>query len=108
MDQESFVHTTKCHFEWDERKNRQNIKKNGFHFADAEEMFRGALLVHPASDRTKKVLYTPRNATSNGMKGRIGRISRNMGFISPMRKKCSAALSSFIPTRVRTMARRDG
>jgi|CZKR01.1.fsa_nt_gi uncharacterized DUF497 family protein len=47
MDQESFVHTTKCHFEWDERKNRQNIKKHGFHFADAEEMFRGALLVHP-------------------------------------------------------------
>jgi uncharacterized DUF497 family protein len=32
-------------FEWDEAKNRVNIRKHGFNFADAEEMFRGLLLV---------------------------------------------------------------
>jgi uncharacterized protein len=31
-------------FEWDENKNRQNIRKHGFDFADAEEMFGGFLL----------------------------------------------------------------
>jgi uncharacterized DUF497 family protein len=35
---------TEYRFEWDENKNRQNIKKHGFDFADAEEMFRGILL----------------------------------------------------------------
>jgi uncharacterized protein len=34
-------------FEWDEAKNRANIKKHGFDFADAEEMFSGVLLVSP-------------------------------------------------------------
>jgi uncharacterized DUF497 family protein len=34
-------------FEWDEIKNRANIRKHGFHFAEAEEMFRSALLVRP-------------------------------------------------------------
>jgi len=34
-------------FEWDEAKNRANIRKHGFDFADAEEMFRGVLLVSP-------------------------------------------------------------
>ena len=34
-------------FEWDENKNRQNIKKHGFDFADAEEMFWGILLFSP-------------------------------------------------------------
>ncbi|HEY6763277.1 MAG TPA: BrnT family toxin [Candidatus Sulfotelmatobacter sp.] len=34
-------------FEWDKRKNRQNLRKHGFDFADAEEMFRGILLVNP-------------------------------------------------------------
>jgi uncharacterized protein len=34
-------------FEWDESKNRLNIRKHGFDFADAEEMFRGALLIRP-------------------------------------------------------------
>lgn len=34
-------------FEWDETKNRANIRKHGFDFADAEEMFRGPLLVRP-------------------------------------------------------------
>jgi len=34
-------------FTWDEAKNRANIRKHGFDFADAEEMFRGLLLVPP-------------------------------------------------------------
>jgi uncharacterized DUF497 family protein len=34
-------------FEWDEAKNRANIRKHGFDFADAEEMFRGPILVRP-------------------------------------------------------------
>jgi uncharacterized DUF497 family protein len=34
-------------FEWDEAKNRSNIRKHGFGFTDAEEMFRGLLLVDP-------------------------------------------------------------
>jgi uncharacterized DUF497 family protein len=34
-------------FQWNETKNRANIRKHGFHFAEAEEMFRGALLVRP-------------------------------------------------------------
>jgi hypothetical protein len=33
--------------EWDEAKNRANVQKHGFDFADAEEMFRGILLVRP-------------------------------------------------------------
>jgi uncharacterized DUF497 family protein len=32
------------HFEWNETKNRTNLQKHGFDFADAAEMFRGALL----------------------------------------------------------------
>ncbi len=32
-------------FEWDAAKNRANMRKHGFDFADAEEMFRGLLLV---------------------------------------------------------------
>jgi uncharacterized DUF497 family protein len=34
-------------FEWDDANNRANIRKHGFDFADAEEMFRGFLLVRP-------------------------------------------------------------
>lgn len=33
--------------EWDEAKNRANITKHGLDFADAEEMFRGVLIVEP-------------------------------------------------------------
>jgi len=33
--------------EWDEAKNRANIRKHGFDFADAREMFRGFILVRP-------------------------------------------------------------
>jgi uncharacterized DUF497 family protein len=34
-------------FEWDEAKNRANIRKHGFDFAWAEQMFRGPLFVRP-------------------------------------------------------------
>ena len=34
-------------FEWDETKNRANVRKHGFDFAEAEEMFRGVLVVEP-------------------------------------------------------------
>jgi uncharacterized protein len=34
-------------FEWDPGKNRTNIRKHGFDFADAEEMFSGPLLIRP-------------------------------------------------------------
>jgi uncharacterized protein len=34
-------------FEWDKAKNRTNIRKHGFDFAEAEVMFRGFLLVRP-------------------------------------------------------------
>ena len=34
-------------WEWDETKNRANVRKHGFDFADAEEMFRGLLIVNP-------------------------------------------------------------
>ena len=34
-------------FEWDDAKNRANIRKHGFDFADAEDMFRGFFLVRP-------------------------------------------------------------
>jgi uncharacterized protein len=35
------------HFEWDEAKNRANLRKHGFDFAWAEQMFQGPLLVRP-------------------------------------------------------------
>ena len=34
-------------FEWDEAKNRSNVRKHSLDFVDAEEMFRGFLLVRP-------------------------------------------------------------
>jgi uncharacterized protein len=34
-------------WEWDESKNRANLIKHGFDFADTEEMFRGLLIVDP-------------------------------------------------------------
>jgi uncharacterized DUF497 family protein/uncharacterized protein (DUF4415 family) len=34
-------------FEWDEAKNRANLRKHGFHFADAAEMFDGPFLARP-------------------------------------------------------------
>ena len=47
MAQGNDVRTSEYRFEWDENKNRRNIRKHGFDFADAEEMFRGMLLFHP-------------------------------------------------------------
>jgi len=35
------------HFEWNEAKNRSNIRKHALDFADAEQMFRGALVIEP-------------------------------------------------------------
>jgi uncharacterized protein len=32
-------------FEWDERKNKENIRKHGFDFQDAHEIFDSPLLV---------------------------------------------------------------
>jgi uncharacterized DUF497 family protein len=34
-------------FEWDKAKNRGNIRKHGFDFVWAEQMFRGPLFVRP-------------------------------------------------------------
>lgn len=34
-------------FEWDDAKRRANVRKHGFHFSEAEEMFRGLLLARP-------------------------------------------------------------
>src|ERR1700676_1082522 len=34
-------------FEWDDAKNRANIRKHGFDFADAEEIFRGLTCRRP-------------------------------------------------------------
>ena len=34
-------------FEWDEAKNRSDLRKHGFDFGEAEEMFRGVLVVDP-------------------------------------------------------------
>ena len=34
-------------FEWDAAKNRANIRKHGFDFADVEEMFQSVLLATP-------------------------------------------------------------
>ena len=34
-------------FEWDEARNRANIRKHALDFADAEEMFRGLRVVNP-------------------------------------------------------------
>lgn len=38
--------------EWDEAKNRTNVRKHGFDFADAEEMFRAFFLSDLARERT--------------------------------------------------------
>jgi uncharacterized protein len=34
-------------FEWDEAKNHANIRKHGFDFADAEQMFAGVIITTP-------------------------------------------------------------
>jgi uncharacterized protein len=47
MPQRISVQHTAYRFEWDENKNRQNIRKHGVDFADAEGMFGGILLFSP-------------------------------------------------------------
>jgi uncharacterized DUF497 family protein len=47
MPKEIDVLLTAYRFEWDDAKNRSNIRKHGFDFVDAEEMFRGILLARP-------------------------------------------------------------
>jgi hypothetical protein len=42
--------TGRLKFEWDTAKNRSNIRKHGFDFAEAEEMFRGSLLIRPNAE----------------------------------------------------------
>jgi len=34
-------------FEWDERKNRLNIRKHGFDFVDAAKVFAGPMVIAP-------------------------------------------------------------
>lgn len=34
-------------FEWDEKKNRENLQKHGFDFTDAWQLFKNPLLVKP-------------------------------------------------------------
>jgi uncharacterized DUF497 family protein len=36
-------------FGWDEAKNRANLQKHGFDFADAEEMFRVGFFYEPGT-----------------------------------------------------------
>lgn len=59
-------------FEWDEGKNRTNIRKHGLHFADAAEMFGGPLFVQPD---TRKDYGEPRWVGSGMIKGRLAFIA---------------------------------
>jgi uncharacterized DUF497 family protein len=56
-------------FEWDEAKNRTNLRKHGFDFADAEEIFRGVLVV----DADTREEYSERRWTGLGVVG--GRVA---------------------------------
>src|ERR1700732_2665283 len=47
MPQKISVQQTVYRFDWDEDKNRQNVRKHGFGFDDAEEMFGGIFLFLP-------------------------------------------------------------
>jgi uncharacterized protein len=47
MPQRTIVQHSDYRFEWDENKNRRNIRKHGLDFADAKDMFYGILLVSP-------------------------------------------------------------
>jgi hypothetical protein len=39
------AYTACMNFEWDEQKNRDNIRKHGFSFADAWEVFEAPMLI---------------------------------------------------------------
>lgn len=47
MSQKINKQQTPYRFEWDEDKNRQNIRKHEFDFADADELFGGVFLFWP-------------------------------------------------------------
>jgi uncharacterized DUF497 family protein len=71
MAQRNVVRTTEYRFEWDENKNRQNIKKHDFDFVDAEEMFYGVLLARPDTRED----YGEKRWTGLGMiRGRIAHV----------------------------------
>jgi uncharacterized DUF497 family protein len=55
-------------FEWDAAKNRLNIRKHGFDFGDAEEMFRGILLTRPD---TREQYGEPRWIAIGTIRGRV-------------------------------------
>ncbi len=58
-------------FEWDEAKNRANLRKHGLDFADAEEMFRGGFLYEPDTRED----YGENRWTGLGMiRGRIAHV----------------------------------
>ena len=58
-------------FEWDEAKNRANLRKHGLDFADAEEMFRGGFLYEPDTRED----YGEKRWTGLGMiRGRIAHV----------------------------------
>ena len=58
-------------FEWDEAKNRANLRKHGLDFADAEEMFRGGFLYKPDTRED----YGEKRWTGLGMiRGRIAHV----------------------------------
>jgi uncharacterized DUF497 family protein len=55
-------------YEWDDAKNRANIRKHGLHFAEAEEMFRSVLVV----DSDTREDYGERRWVGIGMiRGRV-------------------------------------
>ncbi len=39
-------------FEWDEAKNRSNLRKHGFNFAEADELFRSVWSWNQTRERT--------------------------------------------------------
>lgn len=41
------IYNARVKFDWNERKNKANIKKHGFDFADAEEVFDGPMYIAP-------------------------------------------------------------
>jgi uncharacterized protein len=59
------------YFEWDEAKNRANIRKHGYDFADAEELFRGVLVVEPD---TRKEYGESRWSGLGTVRGRVAQV----------------------------------
>jgi uncharacterized DUF497 family protein len=58
-------------FEWDEAKNRSNIRKHGFDFAEAEELFRGVLVMEPDTRED----YAEKRWTGIGVvRGRVAQV----------------------------------